>query len=41
MLVRPDCYITGIFPSDELEAQLSRYFAHVLPSPPNVTCRGS
>ncbi|AQS84974.1 2-polyprenyl-6-methoxyphenol hydroxylase [Acetobacter aceti] len=32
ILVRPDGYIAGIFPSDGLEAQLSRYLPHVLPS---------
>jgi len=29
--VRPDGYIAGIIPSDNLEAQLSRYLAHILP----------
>ncbi|QEO18156.1 FAD-dependent oxidoreductase [Acetobacter vaccinii] len=32
VLVRPDGYIAGIFPSDGLEPQLSRYLAHTLPS---------
>ncbi|WP_215762431.1 FAD-dependent oxidoreductase [Acetobacter sp. P1H12_c] len=41
VLVRPDGYIAGIIPSDELEEQLSRYFAHVLSSPPSVTFGGS
>ncbi|MBF0890750.1 FAD-dependent oxidoreductase [Gluconobacter sp. LMG 1744] len=31
VLVRPDGYIAGIIPSDNLEAQLSRYLAHILP----------
>ncbi|OUI97801.1 FAD-dependent oxidoreductase [Acetobacter sp. DsW_54] len=41
VLVRPDGYIAGIFLSDGLEVQLSRYFAHVLPSRPTVTFGGS
>ncbi|WP_215764575.1 FAD-dependent oxidoreductase [Gluconobacter sp. P1D12_c] len=41
VLVRPDGYIAGIIPSDDLEAQLSRYLAHVLPSRPTVTLRGA
>jgi 2-polyprenyl-6-methoxyphenol hydroxylase-like FAD-dependent oxidoreductase len=41
VLVRPDGYIAGIFPSDELEPQLSRYLAHVLPSRPADTLEGS
>ncbi|WP_025860336.1 FAD-dependent oxidoreductase [Acetobacter papayae] len=32
VLVRPDGYIAGIFSSDGLEAELSRYLAHALPS---------
>ncbi|MFT9442239.1 MAG: FAD-dependent oxidoreductase [Acetobacter papayae] len=32
VLVRPDGYIAGIFSSDGLEAELSRYLAHTLPS---------
>ncbi|MFT9125982.1 MAG: 2-polyprenyl-6-methoxyphenol hydroxylase, partial [Acetobacter fabarum] len=40
VLVRPDGYIAGVFLSDGLEAQLSRYFAHVLPSCPTVTFGG-
>ncbi|MBS1091164.1 FAD-dependent oxidoreductase [Gluconobacter sp. Dm-74] len=31
VLVRPDGYIAGIIPSDNLEAQLSHYFSHMLP----------
>ncbi|WP_086650719.1 FAD-dependent oxidoreductase [Acetobacter cibinongensis] len=31
VLVRPDGYIAGIFPSEGLEAQLSRYLARILP----------
>ena len=30
--VRPAGYIAGIFPSDGLEPQLSRFLAHMLPS---------
>jgi len=41
VLVRPDGYIAGIFPSAGLEAQLSRYLAHVLPSRPADTFEGS
>ncbi|WEQ51563.1 FAD-dependent oxidoreductase [Komagataeibacter oboediens] len=41
VLVRPDGYIAGIFPSDGLEPQLSRYLAHVLPSGPTDTLAGS
>ncbi|MFT9408558.1 hypothetical protein [Acetobacter fabarum] len=41
VLVRPDGYIAGVFLPDGLEVQLSRYFAHVLPSRPTVTFGGS
>ncbi|MGS0649181.1 2-polyprenyl-6-methoxyphenol hydroxylase, partial [Komagataeibacter melomenusus] len=41
VLVRPDGYIAGIFPSDGLGPQLSRYLAHVLPSCPADTLEGS
>jgi len=41
VLVRPDGYIAGIIPSDELEEQLLRYLAHVLPSSPTDAFGGA
>ncbi|WP_086658483.1 FAD-dependent oxidoreductase [Acetobacter indonesiensis] len=41
VFVRPDGYIAGIFSSDDLEAQLSRYLAHVLLPRPADTFEGS
>ncbi|WP_212377298.1 FAD-dependent oxidoreductase [Acetobacter persici] len=37
VLVRPDGYIAGIFPSEGLEPQLSRYLAHVMSFCPTDT----